>query len=103
LLEPQLQLGEQERDVCILRVDVKGIRNGQPERHLYHVIDYRDLETGFTAMNRTVGFPASIAAQMILKGEISEKGLLSPIHHMPFDSFVEELGKRGIMFTKTLY
>jgi len=54
-------------------------------------------------MNRTVGFPASIAAQMILKGEISEKGLLSPIHHMPFDSFVEELGKRGIMFTKTLY
>jgi len=50
-----------------------------------------------------VGFPASIAAQMILKGEISEKGLLSPIHHMPFDSFVEELGKRGIMFTKTLY
>jgi saccharopine dehydrogenase-like NADP-dependent oxidoreductase len=51
-------------------------------------------------MNRTVGFPASIAAQMILKGEISEKGLLSPIHHIPFDSFMEELGKRGIKVIK---
>jgi len=99
LLEPQLQLGEQEQDVCILRVDVKGMRNGQPERHLYHVIDYRDLETGFTAMNRTVGFPASIAAQMILKGEISEKGLLSPIHHMPFEPFKKELEIRGIIIT----
>ncbi len=100
LLEPQLQLGEQERDVCILRVDVKGIRNGNQERQLYHVIDYRDLETGFTAMNRTVGFPASIVAQMILKGEIKEKGLLSPIHHTPYDSFIKELGKRGIKVIK---
>lgn len=99
-LEPQLQLGEQERDVCILRVDVKGIRNGKSERQLYHVIDYRDLETGFTAMNRTVGFPASIAAIMILKGEISEKGLLSPIHHMPFEIFKKKLEKRGIFVKK---
>ncbi len=99
-LEPQLQLGEQERDVCILRVDVKGIRNGKSERQLYHVIDYRDLETGFTAMNRTVGFPASIAAIMILKGEISEKGLLSPIHHIPFEIFKNKLEKRGIFVKK---
>ncbi len=99
-LEPQLQLGEQERDMCILRVDVKGIRNGRQERSLYHVIDYRDLETGFTAMNRTVGFPASIAAQMILKGEITEKGLLSPIHHMPYERFKMELENRGIVVKK---
>ena len=98
-LEPQLQLGEQERDVCILRVDVKGIWNGKQVRQLYHVIDYRDLETGFTAMNRTVGFPASIAAQMIMKGEITEKGLLSPIHHMPFEPFKKELEIRGIIVT----
>ncbi|MEA1882511.1 MAG: saccharopine dehydrogenase C-terminal domain-containing protein [Candidatus Marinimicrobia bacterium] len=100
LLEPQLQLGEQQRDVCILRVDVKGIRNGKPERQLYHVIDYRDLETGFTAMNRTVGFPASIAAQMILKGEITERGLRSPIYDIPFEFFVAELEKRGIQITQ---
>lgn len=94
--------GEQERDVCILRVDVKGIRNGKSERQLYHVIDYRDLETGFTAMNRTVGFPASIAAIMILKGEISEKGLLSPIHHMPFEIFLKKIRKTWYIRQKGL-
>jgi saccharopine dehydrogenase-like NADP-dependent oxidoreductase len=101
LLEPQLQLGEKERDVCILRLDVKGIRNGKPDRLIYHVIDYRDLETGFTAMNRTVGFPASIATQMILNDEITERGLLSPIHDIPFESFIAELEKRGIQVTQS--
>ncbi len=101
LLEPQLKLGANERDVCILRVDVKGIRNSKQERQLYHVIDYGDLGTGFTAMNRTVGFPASIAAQMILKGDIVEKGLLSPIHHLPFEPFINELEKRGINVMKS--
>ena len=101
LLEPQLQLGEKERDVCILRLDVKGIRNGKPDRLIYHVIDYRDLETGFTAMNRTVGFPASIATQMILNDEIRERGLLSPIHDIPFESFIAELKKRGIQVTQS--
>ncbi len=97
LLEPHLQLGGQERDVCILRVDVKGMRNGELERQLYHVIDYRDLESGFTAMNRTVGFPASIATLMILQGQITEIGLLSPIHHIPYDPFKLELEKRKII------
>lgn len=101
LLEPQLQLGEKERDVCILRLDVKGIRNGKSDRLIYHVIDYRDLETGFTAMNRTVGFPASIATQMILNDEITERGLLSPIHDIPFESFIAELEKRGIQVTQS--
>ena len=37
---------------------------------------------------------------MILKGEISEKGLLSPIHHMPFEIFLKKLEKRGILVKK---
>jgi saccharopine dehydrogenase-like NADP-dependent oxidoreductase len=60
------------------------------------VIDKRDLETGFTAMTRTVGFAASIGAHMILRGDIQKRGVLSPARDVPYEPFVDELKKRGI-------
>ena len=62
-------------------------------------IDFRDFETGFTAMNRTVGYTASIGAQMIGAGQITKHGLLSPATDVPYENFVLELNKRGISVT----
>jgi saccharopine dehydrogenase-like NADP-dependent oxidoreductase len=62
----------------------------------YDLIDYRDLETGLFAMNRTVGFTASIGAQMILTGKITQAGVLSPVRHVPPREFIEELKARGM-------
>ena len=39
---------------------------------------------------------------MILKGEISEKGLLSPIHHMPFEIFLKKIRKTWYIRQKGL-
>ena len=47
-------------------------------------------------MNRTVGYTASIGAQMILRGDIRKRGLLSPLTDIPTDIFFEELRQRGI-------
>ena len=96
VLEPKLQLGPRERDVIIIRVEAAGMKGGEEERVIQHVIDYRDLETGFTAMNRTVGYTASIVAQMIARGEISSRGVLSPLYDVPYGKFIEELSYRGI-------
>jgi saccharopine dehydrogenase-like NADP-dependent oxidoreductase len=96
LLLPQLQYSNDERDMIIVRVDVRGIVNNQKKRVIYQVIDQRDLDTGFLAMQRTVGFTASIGAQMILRGDIQERGLLSPINDVPADTFFEELRQRKI-------
>jgi lysine 6-dehydrogenase len=96
LLEPQLQYAEDERDVAVIRVDVRGIKNGRRRRLLYQVIDLRDLTTGLLAMNRTVGYTASIGAQMILRGDIEKRGLLSPLTDIPTDIFFKELRERGI-------
>ena len=62
----------------------------------YDLIDYRDLESGLFAMNRTVGFTSSIGAQMILSGEITQTGVLSPACHVPPDVFMHELEARGM-------
>ena len=56
----------------------------------------RDLDSGLFAMNRGVGYPASIVAQMLAKGEITGKGLLSPAVDISAKRFMAELSARGI-------
>lgn len=99
VLEPHLVYNDDEDDLVVVRVEVKGTRDGRPERALCQVIDRRDRKTGHTAMSRTVGYTASIGAFMIGSGRISEHGVLSPLRDIPFDVFVDELAKRGINVT----
>lgn len=96
LLEPQLRLRDNERDIAVVRVDARGVKTSRKVRVVYQLIDYRDLSTGFTAMQRTTGFTASIGAQMILRGDISKKGIIFPGTDIPFNIFQAELEKRGM-------
>ncbi|WP_334138646.1 saccharopine dehydrogenase family protein [Thermovirga lienii] len=91
---------DDERDVALIRIDARGYSNGKPIRVINQIIDKRDLKTGFTSMQRTVGFTVSIGAQMILQEKISEKGVLSPIQ-VPFQPFISELAARDIVFTSS--
>ena len=95
-LEPQLHYGPTERDMIILRVDVVGASQGRRMARRYELVDYRDLLTGTFAMSRAVGYPASIVAQMVLCGEISRRGVLSPIRDIPPGPFFDALAQRGI-------
>jgi saccharopine dehydrogenase-like NADP-dependent oxidoreductase len=99
VIEPYIRYEDDERDVVVVRIDVKGRKDGQRARMLYQVVDMRNLETGHTAMSRTVGYTASIGAQMIARGQISKRGLLSPVNDVPFEPLVQELQKRGIQVT----
>jgi lysine 6-dehydrogenase len=96
LLEPQLQYSDQERDLALIQIDVRGRKDGARRRVVYTVAGLRDLQSGLMAMTRMVGFTTSIGAQMILRGDISRRGLLSPLKDVPFQPFLKELEKRGI-------
>jgi saccharopine dehydrogenase-like NADP-dependent oxidoreductase len=98
-LSPRLQYAASERDMAIIRVEVEGRAGGRARRLVRQVIDRRDLETGLTAMSRTVGYPASIGAHMILQGLVSRRGLLSPVSDVPCQPFVDALARRGIQVT----
>lgn len=97
LLAPRLQYAAGERDIALVRVDAAGLVNGRPRRLIYQVLDHRDLETGLLAMQRTVGFTASIAAQLLVKGEIDGRGLLNPVRDLPAERLFPELARRGIV------
>jgi saccharopine dehydrogenase-like NADP-dependent oxidoreductase len=100
-MEPLMQYGPKERDVAVIRIDATGLKDGKKTRVVTNLVDYRDLETGFTAMTRTVGFTTSIGAQMIFRGDL-KPGILSPLRDVPFDLFAKELRRRHIeVDTKT--
>ncbi len=96
-LGPRLRYKPEERDLVVVRVQAEGIRDGRRCRVVFDLLDTKDPSTGLTAMSRTVGFAASIAAQMIAAGMIADRGLLSPAKHVPYAAFVGELKRRGIV------
>jgi saccharopine dehydrogenase-like NADP-dependent oxidoreductase len=102
LLEPQLQYNDSEKDLCVLVNKVEGISKGKQRIMTYSLMIERDLSTGLMAMSMGVAYPACIAAEMIVKGDITRKGVLSPATDVPCDLFLDQLNKRGIKVNETI-
>ncbi len=97
LLEPKLQYADDEKDLVAMLNVFEGLAGGRRKRLVSRLLIERDLETGLMAMSMGVGFPASIVAQMIARGEIDQTGVLTPTIHVPYQPFVAELKKRGVL------
>jgi len=98
LFEPQVRVDHVE-DVCIVRVQALGKKDGTPTEATVEIIDYYDPKTGFTAMQRTTGWHASIVAAMMAKGEIPVGSLPLELA-VPGEAFVREARKRGFKITE---
>ncbi len=96
LIGPQIQYADDEKDLVAMQNIFEGIKDGVRKRLIMNLLIERDLKSGLFAMNKGVGFPASIVAQMLATGEIAAKGLLSPAVEIPVEEFIAELSDRGI-------
>jgi saccharopine dehydrogenase-like NADP-dependent oxidoreductase len=85
--------------MTLIYIDVRGIKNGQKKRVTYQLIDRRDLKTGLTSMQRTVGFTMSLGARLILEGKLDKPGLLLPMD-VPYELVVEGLKKHGMVISR---
>jgi len=92
----------EDRDLVVLRVVVKGERDGERMEITYQMLDFYDEEHGITAMMRTTAYPVSIVAQMLAHGEIEAKGVLPPERAVPPELFVARLAERGIELVETI-
>ena len=97
LMGPQLQYKKNEKDLVAMLNNFQGIVEGKKLSLTSRLLIERDLDTGLMAMSKGVGFPASIVAQMIARGEITEKGVLAPAVHVPYQPFMDRLAERGII------
>jgi len=102
LLEPQLQYNDSEKDLCVMVNKVEGVRKGKQQILTCSLLIERDLVKGFMAMSMGVAYPACIAAEMIVKGNITRKGVLSPATDVPCDLFIDQLKKRDIKINETI-
>lgn len=101
-LKDQLQYKDNERDIVLVRIEVRGKKDGKNVTAVYQVIDRRDLDTGFTAMSRTVGFTAAIGATLLAGNKLRKGGILSPVTDVPYDLFKAELIKRNIEVSESI-
>jgi saccharopine dehydrogenase-like NADP-dependent oxidoreductase len=97
--QSQFQYADDEQDITLIRVDVRGKRKGKKTRLIFQLIDRRDLETGLTSMQRTVGFTMSLGARLILEGRLKKAGLLSPID-VPYDFLAQGLAEHGMRIVR---
>nr|XP_046249994.1 alpha-aminoadipic semialdehyde synthase, mitochondrial [Scatophagus argus] len=97
-LEAKLSFDKGERDMVIMRTDV-GLRHPTGELETKHIslVVYGD-SNGFSAMAKTVGYPAAIAARMVLNGEISTKGLVVPMTKNVYGPALARLKEEGLCF-----
>ncbi len=100
LLKRRLALPADGRDAVILlhetvaRYSEKG---GRRERVTSTLVEY-GKPGGETAMARTVGLPAAIAAELLLAGELPLTGCQVPTHPAIYDPILRRLAAEGLAF-----
>ena len=88
-----------DKDLVVLRVTVEGKRDGHEHKTTLEVMDFEDERTGFSAMQRTTGWSASIVSIMQAEGRV-EPGAIPLELAVDGQAFVEDFKLRGIRFTE---
>jgi len=101
LLEPKIRAEDALRDICLLRVLVKGEKDGNPHVFNADIVDRYDEKTGFTSMQRLTGWHAAIMLEMAVQGRARRgvHGLETAVDPV---EFMGEIKKRGIVMTESL-
>ncbi|MGD8782230.1 MAG: saccharopine dehydrogenase C-terminal domain-containing protein [Ignavibacteria bacterium] len=99
LLNEKMPLPEGERDMVILQHEIEAEYPGEnrKEKIISTLVEYGETEV-FTAISKTVGIPAAIAAKLILNGEITETGTHIPTKPEIYSKVLKELEEIGIKF-----
>lgn len=96
LLKARLQYQPGERDMVVLHHKfVIRNANGSSTQKTSTLIAYGE-PGGYTAMAKTVGIPAALAAQLILDGVITRRGVVLPVFADVYQPLLEALEAEGI-------
>ncbi len=102
LLKKKLKMPEGEKDMVILmhQIDAE-FEDGKTKRFSSLMVEYGD-PNGFTAIAKTVGLPAALAATMVLKDELMLRGCQIPTHPAIYTKVLPKLEKYGLKFTEKI-
>ncbi len=106
ILFNEWKLGETEEEITVMRITLKGEnKNGNNEEVVYNLHDEFNAETQTSSMARTTGYTANSAANLVLNGLFTEKGVFPPEligkHETCFNFILNYLKERNIHYVKT--
>ncbi len=106
ILFNEWKLGEEEEELTIMRVTVKGEnKKGETEEVIYNLYDEYCKDTQTSSMARTTGYTATSVANLFLDGLFTEKGVFPPEligkHETCFNYILKYLEARNIKYVKS--
>jgi len=78
LLFPKWKLKEGEEDFTVMRIIIKGRKDGKDQAFTYDLFDRYDRDNNILSMARTTGYTCTAVAGILLDGQITRKGVLPP-------------------------
>ena len=100
LLINEWKLGPEEEEFTIMKVIVKGQKDGQEKTVEYNLFDQYDPASKTSSMARTTGYTCTAAVNLITKNLFTEKGVFPPEligkHKDCFDFVINYLAERNV-------
>ena len=100
IMEPELASKKGDMDVSIMWNTVTGKKNGTFSQLDYYMWVDSDTENNISSMARATGFPASISAVMMGRGNSMPKGIVSPeeaFDRALYTALIDELETKGVV------
>lgn len=106
ILFKEWKLDDNEEEFTVMRITIKGKNKaGKNTTIIYNLYDEYCVQTKFSSMARTTGYTATAAANLILKGTFTDKGIFPPElvgkHEACFNFIIQYLSDRNVNYVKT--
>ena len=88
--------GDDYEDAVLLRVLVRGQKDGQTRTLTYEMVERYDTERQRTAMARCTAVPAAAVAVLLTRGTLTGGGAAPPGNAVPLDAYCSLLDERGL-------
>jgi len=102
MLSKKMPLGTDGRDMVVLahELEIEYPESDRKAETLTSTMVVEGEPGGMTAMAKTVGLPAALAARMVLTGQLHLAGSHIPTHPSIYEPVLVELASEGISFTE---
>jgi len=104
LIFAQWKLQPNEKDMTLMRIIIEGVKNGEPHKVTYDLVDFFDSKTNTTSMARTTGYTCTAVANLLLENKYNANGIIAPEYlgkdESAFQYIVNYLAKRNIIYNK---
>ncbi|MFQ5335035.1 MAG: saccharopine dehydrogenase family protein, partial [Flavobacteriales bacterium] len=78
ILIDQWKLLPGEQEFTVMRVEVKGKKDGKPRQITYELYDETDSISGTSSMARTTGYTCAAVVNLLAEGRIEQSGIVPP-------------------------